>query len=472
MSTIDPSGNLPVPDGGGGGGGETGRRNVSVSLRGAVASDGMDAVDVMDPANQSLHDALRITYRLVQGAMVVLGALFLVSGFQSVKEGEQGIRLLFGKREPELMQPGLRFSAPYPLGELVKVSTGVVTIDLSREFWPYLDKGDEGKPLEQLGGRSSLKPENDGSLITADGALAHTQWRVRYGRTDPGLFSESLLPEEEEALVRAAVQRGAVQAAAQTKVDDLLKQSNDDAGSLASRAREVAQRTLDRARSGITIERLSLIEKMPPLFLREKFAEVQTAQQKSQQVKESESSKAQAKLSATAGGAAIALIGLIDQYEAAIEKNDTPAQEKLLARIDAILEGRAEEPALQVAGDVTRLLSDAVQYRSSISNQRRSDLSVFLAKQEQFASNPLVTVHREWANALTQFGARETVETMMLPVGTRTLTMVINHDPDIARRIETKMREAEAIDAAKKRAEKQKESQFRTEEGLKVTPRS
>ncbi|MBL8963850.1 MAG: hypothetical protein KF787_02640 [Phycisphaeraceae bacterium] len=444
------------------------RRGVSVSLR--ATADSTDPSDAMDPANQSLHEALRITYRLVQLAMVVLGGLFLVSGFQGVNEGEQGIRLLFGKRDPELLQPGFRFSAPFPLGELIRVRTGVEQVDLSTEFWPFLSSEDKAKPITQLYGRESLKPENDGSAITADGGLVHMQWRVRYGRTNPGLFSENLRPEIEERLVRSAVQRGVVQAASQVRVDDLLKQSNDDVGSLASRAREVAQATLDRAGSGITIERLSLLEKMPPLFLKDKFAMVQTAQQRAQQLQEKAVSDAQRRMSETAGGAAATLVALIDEYEASIERGDEPMRESLLARIDVILEGRAEESSLRVAGEVTRVLSEANRYRSAIANERRSDLSSFMAKMEQFASNPLVTVHREWSDALRAFSERETVETMLIPRGTTTLTMVINRDPEIARRIETKIREAEAETSRTERERRQRDARFRTDEGLKSTP--
>ncbi|GMV25026.1 MAG: hypothetical protein AMXMBFR58_10570 [Phycisphaerae bacterium] len=450
-------------------GSESVRRGVSASLT-SPGMSGIDPADAMDPANQSLQDAIRITYRLVQLGMVVLAVLFLFSGMRGVKEGEQGIRLLFGKRDPELVQPGLGFSAPYPLGELVKVSTGVVSLDLSDEFWPGLSAEDKTKSIAQLMGSNSLKPEKDGSVITADGGLAHTQWRVRYSRTDPGQFSENLLPEIEERLVKAAVQRGVVQAAAQTKVDDLLKQSNDDAGSLASRAREIAQATLDKAKSGITIDRLSLIEKMPPLNLRDKFAAVQTAQQNAQKNRESAVSTAQQRLSKMAGGAAPTLVNLIDQYEVALEKQDTQAQERLLAQIDAILDGRAEEPALRVAGEVTKLIVDATQYRSSIANKRRSDLAAFLAKQEQFASNPLVTVHREWSDSMREFAGRDSVQTMLLPLGTRTLTVMLNRDPEIARRLETKVREAEAQESRADRERRQKEAQFRTDEGLKSTP--
>jgi regulator of protease activity HflC (stomatin/prohibitin superfamily) len=446
------------------------RRNVSMSFRGAGAGSTIDPTDAMDPANQSLQDALKFTYRLVQIAMVILAVMFILSGLRTVKEGEQGIRLLFGKRDPELVQPGPAFSAPYPLGELVKVSTGVVTIDIVDSFWPYLSESDRARPLAELNGSNSLKPERDGSLITADGAIAHTQWRVRYSCTDPGIFSENLLSDIEQNLVKAAVQRGVVQAAAETKVDDLLKQGNDDASSLASRAREVAQRTLDTVQSGITIERLSLIEKMPPLYLKDKFAAVQTAQQNSQKVQEREASQAQSTLSVMAGSASPAIIDLINQYEVAIEKKDSAGQDRLLKEIDTILEGRAEEPTRRATGEVTRMLSDATQYRSSISNKRRSDLSAFLAKQEQFASNPLVTVHREWAEAIRAFQNGELVEVMMMPVGTRTLTMVINRDPEIAKRLETRIREREATATNEKRVQQQKDATFKVEEGLKSAP--
>jgi modulator of FtsH protease HflK len=460
--------NTPITPGGQPPAGDPSRRALSVQLRGGRVADdtGFDSSESMDPANQSLADAIQITYRIVQLAMVVLAVLFVFSGMQSVREGERGIRLLFGQREPTLLDPGLRLSAPYPVGEMIKVSTGVINIDLAEEFWPFVSRDDRTKPIEQLVGRNSLKPENDGSLITSDGALAHSKWSIRYRRTDPGLFAENLLPEVEERLVRAAVQRGVVQAAAATRVDDLLKQSNDNEGSLAARAREIAQRTLDGARSGITIEQLSLTEKMPPLHLREKFAAVQTAAQNGEKA----SADAKRILSEAAGGAAQSLINLIDEYETSIETKNADAQRTILAKIDEVFEGRTEDASVRVAGAVTRTLAEASQYRSSIANERRSDVSMFLAKQEQFASSPLVTIHREWADAMREFLARENVETMLVPPGTDTLEIILNRDPDIAKGIERRIKTQQAELAAEERARKQKEAQFKTPEGLQVTP--
>src|SRR5260221_13044460 len=108
----------PDAAGSGGGfesqGGEA-RGRSSISLRDAAApADGSP----FDPANQSLSDAIRITFRILQGAMLILAVLYLLSGLQFVKEGEQGIRLLFGQISAAKLEPGLQYSLPFPLGEL------------------------------------------------------------------------------------------------------------------------------------------------------------------------------------------------------------------------------------------------------------------------------------------------------------------------------------------------------------------
>ena len=52
--------------------------------------------EAMDPANQSLTDALRLSFRLLQVGILALLAVFLFSGFQTVEEGDVGVRTRFG----------------------------------------------------------------------------------------------------------------------------------------------------------------------------------------------------------------------------------------------------------------------------------------------------------------------------------------------------------------------------------------
>jgi len=68
----------------------------------------------MDAANQSLAEALKITFRLVQLGMVVLVLLFLGSALRMVQEGERGIRVVLGKVQNGDLGQGLPGPRPTP----------------------------------------------------------------------------------------------------------------------------------------------------------------------------------------------------------------------------------------------------------------------------------------------------------------------------------------------------------------------
>ena len=79
-------------------GAEAPRRGASAQFEVAAPVAAVAAMrQAMDPANQSLGEALRLSYRLLQVAIVGLIITFLFSGFQTVQEGMSGIRTIFGK---------------------------------------------------------------------------------------------------------------------------------------------------------------------------------------------------------------------------------------------------------------------------------------------------------------------------------------------------------------------------------------
>ena len=72
----------------------------AASARFIVDSEvGSDAAirDAMDPANQSLADALRMSFRVLQAVILVLVVLFLASGLRTVDEGKTGVRTRWGR---------------------------------------------------------------------------------------------------------------------------------------------------------------------------------------------------------------------------------------------------------------------------------------------------------------------------------------------------------------------------------------
>lgn len=450
-----------------------GERAASVTFDRGPGSEEAVSAALMDPANQSLADALRITFRLVQLAMLVLAGLFLLSGFQTVRENESGIRLVFGRIDRDQLPPGFQFSWPYPVGEIVKVRTGLVSLTEDRAFWPALRGDSRDIPLDQYPRRAALDPATEGSVLTADKNIAHTRWTIVYRRERPSEYAQSIYPADEESIVRAAVRRGVVRAVSQTTIDELLKLSGGEDGSVPQTARRVAQAMLDDIGSGIRIEQLELEQQMPPAILRDAFSAVQSAESRASQRREEAEADRRRALNAVAGSAAEHLIERIDRYEEAIELGDSEEQERLLAQIDALLEGEpllvdGAQREVAVSGQVTEILNDARLYRSTERARRQRDLDMYKARLTQFQRNPDVMVNRDWSDAFMDFVSNENVQLLFAPAGTRTLQLFINQDPDIVRELERFQREREARTAQERRELERRQGRFRTETGTRI----
>ncbi|MBX3376334.1 MAG: hypothetical protein KF678_04955 [Phycisphaeraceae bacterium] len=430
------------------------QRAASVTLRSETGTD--DSAVQLDAANQSLAEALNLVFGGIKLAMLGLVVYFIFSGVQMVKETESGIRLLFGRVTGDNISSGPQFAWPYPLGELIRVDTGARTLELEDSFMPSMTADQKKLPLSQVaqqGVKLSLKPGEDGSLITGDAALAHAKWRVLYRRHRPRDFVANVYEEHEKKIVQAAVEQAVVKSVATMTIDDLLKQSSGEPGSVATRAKELAQECLDRLGSGIQIEQLTLQDKCQPFATFAEFNGVQSAEQKASEQISNARSTSQNILNAMAGAAAQPLITMIDRYEAAIEQKDADAQRRALDTVHALMRG--ERVAVDdvvydkaVSGTVTSMLNDANQYRTSIVSQRRGELASFQAKLEQFRSNPDVVIQREWADALSTLLARGFVESFVLPEGTRTVELNINRDQEFVKlmqqlEIETRAKKAE-----------------------------
>jgi regulator of protease activity HflC (stomatin/prohibitin superfamily) len=370
------------------------------------------------------------------------------------------------------------------MGELVKVDKGSVALNLDESFWPKLTAEQKNMNLQMLGGigKGSLKPGDDGSLITGDENLALSQWTVHYTRADAGKYLGNILTEEEPEtpgqqqkestetrIVRASVERGIVQAVAQTKIDDLLKQSMTDQGSVARRAREIAQRTLDALNSGIMIDQVTLSNMAPPFIIISDFAKVQSAAQEASKAHDDALSQARNELNQVAGEAHPVLIKQIDLYEQAVARGDVPAQERIMGLIRDVFDGKEIKTpdeslrANAVSGEVTYLRDDARQYQASIVGQRQAELETFKAKLVQFRSNPNVVVQREWADAMSAFLDKPYVEIFNLSPGStaEAMELWLGRDMSIAKEYEKDLKERAAKKEADKRLFEQQQERFR-----------
>lgn len=426
----------------------------------------------MDTANQSLADALRITYGFLQVGMVILLILFVFSGFQKINEGERGISVFLGKPSKNNLEPGAHLTWPYPIGEMIRVGGGAVEVPLARIFMPnrpgaLSDDALLDARISEFNNQGRLNPQRDGSLITADLNIAHTQWTINYHRANHLRFVENILPEQEQAVVILAARRGIVRTMAETTIDDLLKNS---AESIAARVREIAQSTLDDLESGIELDRVVLVRKTPPLYLLDRFASVQSAAQNAGKLREDALLKRDQSLNEIAGRGASILISMIEDYERLIELGDSQDAEALLAKIDIALAGgevdyNGQSTLAMVSGEVSEILNQAQSIASARVSQAIADLEQFKAKQAQFEANPTLMIARDWSMAMSEFLNRDFVSTMYLPEGVNA-ELVINADPDIAREMDRLRKRREAQEARELRYQDFRKDVYRSQRGI------
>ncbi|MEY3023126.1 MAG: hypothetical protein RIS86_2324 [Planctomycetota bacterium] len=330
--------------------------------------------DALDPATQSLGEALRLSYRILQLGIVALVVVFLFSGFQSVPEGSTGVKTLFGAiagaEGEEQVQPGLQPFWPYPVGDLV-VFSQKRTLRLDRAFWPAsINRGDERprtvqEQIEAADPNAGLDPARDGSLLTRDGDLAHAQLEVEYSVVDAVKFLESTDPSMAALFVESAVKQGAVEAASSMTIAEIT----DSRDLLGPAVRERAQRVLDRLDVGIAIDSVRAPERYQPFAVMNRLRDVQTGREYAKGEVERARQEAVATLTQIAGGDVyVELLDLIRGYEVALESDDAAGAEAALLAL-----GRRME-APDVGGEVAQTILRAKAAETALVSRLERDV--------------------------------------------------------------------------------------------------
>ena len=155
----------------------------------------------LDAANQSLADALRASFSILKGIMLVLLALYLFSNVRSIDSHEQALVLRLGKLLPGVHEPGLVWALPFPIDEIVPLPTMASNTTLITSHTFHRRENEIGKPLSVLNRSvgSGLEPGIDGALLTADAGLVHAQWKVTYKIDDVASYVSRFAGREVEA---------------------------------------------------------------------------------------------------------------------------------------------------------------------------------------------------------------------------------------------------------------------------------
>ena len=438
---------------------------------------GPDPVTVpTDPAHKALADALRVSFTILKGVMVVLVGLYFVSGFYQVQPQERAVQLQFGRivgeGENRVKEQGWHFNWPFPIGSVVKVPTTTQTLTIANTFMFELREADRGRTYAELAGQGrALNPERDGSLITADASLVHGIFNVSYQISDAAAFIQTvgdlterptafahggsdptdMLGADEvsnqqrfEALMRTALERAIVHAAAQTTSDDFI----------AGRANQTLIRTeaqnylndLGDNGLGVMLGEVTLNRPTVPMAVYNDYNRVSQAENaRSEAINRAQTTRRET-LGGVAGGAALPvrggsdgpLVALIKAYELAAEAGNTQEATELEARINAAfrdLQLTYDDQRFDIGGQAAAAINAAKTDRTALVRDVRARSDTFLKQLAAYQQDPDFFRQRRWEETRARvFDGDADIETFVAPTGQLYLEM--NRDPEIARQRE------------------------------------
>jgi len=151
---------------------------------------------VEEAGSRALSEALRSSFVIVKILMAGLVVLFFFSGIFTVPSQERAIVLRFGKPvgvgEAQLRGPGLHWSFPAPIDEVVRIPIGEVQSVRSTAGW-YLTSLEAEMSKTEDSPNMTLNPAVDGYTLTSDGNIIHARVTVRYRITEPLKYALSFV---------------------------------------------------------------------------------------------------------------------------------------------------------------------------------------------------------------------------------------------------------------------------------------
>ncbi len=218
----------------------------------------------LDPANQALADALRISFMILKLVIIFVVGLFIAGGFYQVEQNQRAVELLFGRVQgagrEAITEPGWHWVWPY-VGEviLIPAPTAVQTLDVD-SFWYYMTEKEKtlGKVMRvektlqivrdgysltstRRADQTLLRDVSDGGgldggereLSVTDYNLVHTKWRIEYYVTDPITFVRNLWDGKKqgwfivERLLRSILSDAVINVSAHRDIDWILWQNTN-----------------------------------------------------------------------------------------------------------------------------------------------------------------------------------------------------------------------------------------------------
>jgi membrane protease subunit HflK len=262
-----------------------------------------EAPEAVDAGSQALAEALGSSFAIVKIVMLLMVVLFLGSGFFQVGPSEKAVILRFGRPVGEgkgvLLGPGLHWSFPYPIDEVVKIPITEIQKVTSTTGW-YFTTPEQELSGEELPAGPSLNPAIDGYAITADRNIVHTRATLNYHIEDPIAYIFNFASASNT--IQNTLNQALLSTAAKFNVDDIL--TRDAAGFQDAVLARVSDLT-EQDQLGIVIDNCQVFS-VAPRQLKDVFDRVTIAQQnQSKQIYDANTYRDKTLLNAAAQASAI-----------------------------------------------------------------------------------------------------------------------------------------------------------------------
>ena len=256
-----------------GGGGPWGQRGGSGGGKSPWGSGGPqgngnppDLEDILRRSQDRLKDFIPGGSMGGRGLIIlVLGviAVWLLTGFYTVRPNEVGINMIFGKYTGTAGE-GLRYNLPYPIGRVMKPN---VTAQQRVEVGYRSTPTGQGRARDVL--EESLMLTADENIVDID---FDAVWQINPARPQDYVFNlqnpEGTIKSVAESAMREVIGRRNIQAILTT-----------EQASIAQEVRQIMQEALDAYGAGVLINVVQLQAAQPPADVRQAFFDVNAAQQ-------------------------------------------------------------------------------------------------------------------------------------------------------------------------------------------------
>jgi len=403
---------------------------------GGVASPGG-----LDPAQESLSQALRAGFNVLRVIIIVLLVAYFLSGWFQVNPGEQGIIVRFGKlrinqdeTSPLAGTPvfgeGWHASLPDPFDEKIRLSGQNFKSRIYAFCFP-LEQKELAKELSDINlgevvpQREKLKPGTDGAMLSGDRNLSHGLFAIEYRIEDAARFVQNVGEDRQqfEALLRRLAENAIVRTVAGMPVERVIRTQTDEvAGDFTVGVKRRLNGELAWLETGVSVINVEA-KTVEPGRVREAFLNVTKAKSERKEKESKAEQEANRILGRTAGPREKyeALLAAIETYGAA---QAIGATEERLAELRQGIDQRLE----QAEGGVATRLRQAQARANEIRERVQQEYKLFADYRDNYLKYPEPTLRRRWVQMRRTILTSDENEIFFVPPAGE-IEIIVNRDP-------------------------------------------